>query len=62
MKHIRPTQGMKHGKKQPQSLRDMLNNNNYESIAKKIKSRKGIAKLHIPIEQISTELQENAKK
>lgn len=44
----------RHGKKQPQSLRDVLRNNGYENVAKKVKYRKNKVELDIPFERITT--------
>lgn len=45
----------RHGKKQPQSLRDILNSGGYEQVAKNVKTRKRKVILDIPIEQITTD-------
>ncbi len=52
----------KYGKKQPQSLRDILNNNGYKEVAQKVKLKKNKVALHIPFEQITTDSQKTEKK
>jgi hypothetical protein len=52
---------VRHGKKQPQSLKDVLKNNGYEDVAKKVKLRNKRITLDIPFERITTDSQKTAK-
>ena len=52
----------KYGKRQPQSLRDMLRSNGYENVAGEVKLRKEKIKLDIPFLQITTTEPNEAKK